>query len=97
MAVAKLYTSHDALEGVQFRTQTEIAEIADMAIVVRELADKFYVEFADESASQKALTTRTPWGCNWAPVIVRTGRQSPIIGATVRIRGSVSSATCLFT
>lgn len=60
-AVAKLYTSHDRLEGVQFRTQMEIAEIDDMAIVVRELADQFYGEYSDESASQKALPKLTPW------------------------------------
>lgn len=46
-AVAKLYTSHDTLEGVQFRTQKGIETQEDMAIVVRELADVFYDEFAD--------------------------------------------------
>ena len=60
-AVAKLYTSHNELEGVQFRTYMEIAEIDDMAIVVRELADKFYDEYADEGSSRAALPSTTPW------------------------------------
>lgn len=47
-AVAKLYTSHDELEGVQFRDQREIENQEDMAIVVRELADVFYDKFADD-------------------------------------------------
>ncbi len=47
-AVAKLYTSHDTLEGVQFRIQTEVENQEDMAIVVRDLADKFYDEFSDD-------------------------------------------------
>ncbi len=47
-AVAKLYTSHDTLEGVQFRTQTEIENQEDMGIAVRELADKFYNKFSDD-------------------------------------------------
>jgi hypothetical protein len=47
-AVAKLYTSHDTLEGVQFRTQKEIENQQDMAIVVRDLADKFYNDFSDD-------------------------------------------------
>lgn len=46
-AVAKLYTSHDTLEGVQFRDQKEIENQEHMAIVVRELADLFYAEFSD--------------------------------------------------
>lgn len=60
-AIAKLYTSHDELEGVQFRTQMEIAEIDDMAIVVRELADQFYGEYTGENGPEKALKTPTPW------------------------------------
>lgn len=46
-AIAKLYTSHDTLEGVQLRTQAEIEEQQDMAIVVRELADIFYENFSE--------------------------------------------------
>lgn len=46
-AIAKLYTRHDELEGVQFRGQREIEHQEDMAIVVRDLADKFYDEFSD--------------------------------------------------
>lgn len=46
-AIAKLYTSHDEFEGVQFRDQQTIENQEDMAIVVRELADTFYSEFAD--------------------------------------------------
>jgi len=46
-AVAKLYTSHDTLEGVQFRDQQTIENQEDMAIVVRSLADTFYNEFSD--------------------------------------------------
>lgn len=60
-AIAKLYTSHDELEGVQFREQMKIAEIDDMAIVVRELADVFYEDFAGEDTSRKALPKPTPW------------------------------------
>ena len=45
-AIAKLYTSHDELEGVQFRTQREIENQEDLAIVVRELADLFYEDFS---------------------------------------------------
>lgn len=46
-AVAKLYTSHDTLEGVQFRDQREIENQEDMTIVVRDLADMFYENFSD--------------------------------------------------
>lgn len=46
-AIAKLYTSHDTLKGVQFRTQKEIENQEDMAIVVRDLADTFYENFSD--------------------------------------------------
>lgn len=45
-AIAKLYTSHDELEGVQFRTQKEIESIDEIPIVVRELADHYYEEYA---------------------------------------------------
>lgn len=47
-AIAKLYTSHDAMEGKQFRTQKEIKNQEDMAIVVRELADLFYENFSED-------------------------------------------------
>lgn len=47
-AIAKLYTSHDDLEGVQFRDQQEIEEETDIAIVVRDLADRFYEQFAGD-------------------------------------------------
>lgn len=47
-AIAKLYTSHDEFEGVQFRDQAEIESEEDIAIVVRELADTFYSEFATD-------------------------------------------------
>ena len=47
-AVAKLYTSHDSLEGVQFRDQREIESQQNMAIVVRDLADTFYNDFSDD-------------------------------------------------
>lgn len=33
-AIAKLYTRHDSLEGVQFRDQREIDSEEDMAIVL---------------------------------------------------------------
>jgi len=46
-AIAKLYTSHDELEGVQFRDQKAIENQQDMAIIVRELADVFYENFSD--------------------------------------------------
>lgn len=46
-AIAKLYTGHDELEGVQFRDQKEIENQEDMAIVVRSLADVFYENFSD--------------------------------------------------
>lgn len=46
-AIAKLYTSHDELEGVQFRDQTEVENQEGMALVVRELADVFYDNFSD--------------------------------------------------
>ncbi|MFA9517306.1 hypothetical protein ACERIT_08830 [Halopenitus sp. H-Gu1] len=46
-AIAKLYTSHDELEGVQFRDQQTIENQEDMAIVVRDLADTFYENFSD--------------------------------------------------
>lgn len=45
-AVAKLYTSHDTLEGVQYRNQVEIESAEDMLVVVRNLVDEFYEEFA---------------------------------------------------
>lgn len=45
-AIAKLYTQHDSLEGVQFRDQREIESKEDMAIVMRELADRFYEDYA---------------------------------------------------
>ena len=60
-AVAKLYTSHDSLEGVQFREQLKIAEIDNMALVVRELADRFYGEYCGENGPEKALPAQTPW------------------------------------
>ena len=60
-AVAKLYTSHDELEGVQFRTQMEIADINDMAIVVRELADKFYDDYTDDEPRRSTPPAETPW------------------------------------
>lgn len=47
-AIAKLYTSHDDLEGVQFRTQSEIESKEDVAIVVRELIDVCYQDYADD-------------------------------------------------
>jgi hypothetical protein len=47
-AIAKLYTSHDEFEGVQYRDQVEVETEADVAIVVRGLADTFYEEFADD-------------------------------------------------
>ncbi|MFC7238921.1 hypothetical protein ACFQS4_11910 [Saliphagus sp. GCM10025317] len=52
-AIAKLYTSHDTLEGVQFRDQREIEHQEDMAIVVRSLADAFYNEFSDNLAVEE--------------------------------------------
>lgn len=44
-AIAKLYSSHDDLEGVQFRDQREVETQADLELVVRELADQFYNEY----------------------------------------------------
>ena len=57
-AIAKLYTSHDTLEGVQFRDQKEIENQADMAIIVHELADVFSENFSDnlDVGSQKNLS-----------------------------------------
>lgn len=48
---AKLYTSHDELEGVQFRNQREIESIDEMPLLVRELADVYYEEYAGEGES----------------------------------------------
>lgn len=45
-AVAKLYTSHDTLEDVQFRSQKKIENREYRAIVVRGLADTFYNDFS---------------------------------------------------
>lgn len=53
-AVAKLYTTHDELEGVQFRNQLEIQDQDNVELVVRELADQFYEQFGvpgDRSSS----------------------------------------------
>jgi hypothetical protein len=47
-AVAKLYTSHEEFDGVQYRDQVEVETEADVAIVVRDLADTFYSEFATD-------------------------------------------------
>ena len=47
-AIAKLYTRHNELEGVQFRTQSEIASKEDVTIVVRELIDVCYQDYADD-------------------------------------------------
>ncbi|MDT3434251.1 hypothetical protein [Haloarcula sp. 1CSR25-25] len=47
-AVAKLYTSHDELEGVRFRDQKQIENQKDMTIVVRDLADIFYEKPSDD-------------------------------------------------
>ena len=47
-AIAKLYTRHDELEGVQFRMQREIESKEDAAIVVRELIDVCYQDYADD-------------------------------------------------
>lgn len=43
-AIAKLYTSHDDLEGVQFRDQIAVETKDDLERVVRELADDYYNE-----------------------------------------------------
>lgn len=51
-AVAKLYTSHDDLEGVQFRDQMEVDSEEDLAIVVREFADVYYAEYAGRKQTQ---------------------------------------------
>ena len=58
-AIAKLYTSHDELEGVQFRTQMEIESVDEMPIVVRELADVYYEEYA--TGESMSLPAPTPW------------------------------------
>jgi len=47
-AVAKIYTRHDELKGMQFRDQREIETQSEMPVVVRELADRFYEDFADD-------------------------------------------------
>lgn len=47
-AVAKLYTSHEEFDGVQYRDQVEVETEADVAIAVRDLADTFYSEFATD-------------------------------------------------
>ena len=60
-AIAKLYTSHDELEGVQFHTQKEIESVDKMPIIVRELADVYYDEYAGEGVSQSSLPAPTPW------------------------------------
>lgn len=51
-AIAKLYTRHDDLEGVQLREQMEVDSKEDLAIVVRELADTYYAEYADREQTQ---------------------------------------------
>lgn len=60
-AIAKLYTSHDSLEGVQFRTQMEIESVDEMLIAVREFADLYYEEYTGEGVSQSSLLAPTPW------------------------------------
>ena len=47
-AIAKLYSRHDDLKGVQFRKQKEIESKDDVALVVRELIDVCYRDYADE-------------------------------------------------
>lgn len=51
-ALTKLYTSHDELEGVQFREQMEVDSEEDLAIVVREFADVYYAEYAGRKQTQ---------------------------------------------
>lgn len=58
--IAKLYTSHDELEGVQFRDQRDIESVDKMSIVVRDLADRYYEEYAG-NGSQSSLPAPTPW------------------------------------
>ena len=47
-AIAKLYTSHDSLEGVQFCDQMEIESAEEMPVVVRELVDVCYEQYGDD-------------------------------------------------
>jgi hypothetical protein len=51
--IAKLYTSHDELEGVQFREQKQVADAQDVASVVRALADLFYSDFGGDSTRSR--------------------------------------------
>jgi len=66
-AIAKLYTNHDSLEGVQFRDQMEIETQSEMPVVVRELADRFYDEFPDgiekeeRESPEPGLTVPEDW------------------------------------
>lgn len=66
-AIAKLYTSHDTLEGVQFRDQAEIESVEEMPVVVRELVDVFYEQYSesvekDERESpEPGLTVPEDW------------------------------------
>lgn len=65
-AVAKLYTRHDELEGMQFCDQYEIESESEMPVVVREIADRFYDEFSDgleeeREGSEPVLTVPDGW------------------------------------
>lgn len=58
--IAKLYTSHDELQGVQFREQKEIANEQDVASVVRALVDLFYSDFGGEDSTRSQRSKPTP-------------------------------------
>lgn len=47
-AIAKLYTRHDELEGVQFREQVEIPSEDDAEIIIRDLIDLCYSEYPQD-------------------------------------------------
>jgi hypothetical protein len=66
-AIAKLYTGHDTLEGVQYRDQMEIESAEEMPVVVRELVDVCYEQYAEDiemeerESPEPGLTVPEDW------------------------------------